>query len=192
MNVYASWRGRRTGIEPTQIKNIITTSTTDIGPAQVSRKEATSPFLISRRKTEVMIDIAEMKKRILATLEEAWADSANPLLNTIIDPTADPTEPTTFENCVRELFLEGLIDVGMTSLPRGSEDLSRDDALSEIGKLTAYYKFDSDEGIWLDSRNSGPPYGQTPEPEVILTDAGKQRSFEIVDQLGHNWWRAKR
>ncbi len=138
-----------------------------------------------------MIDTVEMKKRILATLEEAWADSANPLLNTIIDPTANPTEPITFENSLRELFLEGLIDVGMTSLPRGSEELAPDDALSEIGKLSAHYKFDSDEGIWLDSRNGGPPYGQTSEPEVVLTDAGKQRSFEIVDQLGHNWRRPK-
>lgn len=79
----------------------------------------------------------------------------------------------------------------MTSLPRGSEVLTRDDALAEIGKLAANYKFDSEEVIWLDSRNAGPPYGQTPEPEVVLTDAGKQRSFGIVDKLGHNWWRPK-
>lgn len=138
-----------------------------------------------------MIDTVEMKKRILATLEEAWADSANPLLNTIIDPTANPSEPITFEQSLRELFSEGLIDVGMTSLPRGSEVLTREGALAEIGKLSSNYAFDARENIWLDSRYGGPPYGQTPEPEVVLTDAGKQRSFEIVDQLGHNWWRPK-
>ncbi len=139
-----------------------------------------------------MIDTAEMKKRILATLEESRADRANPLLNTVIDPTANPNEPITFEKSLRELFLEGLIDVGMTSLPQGSEVLTREGALAEIGKLSLNYAFDASEGIWLDSRYGGPPYYQTPEPEVVLTDSGTERSFEIVNQFGNDWWRPKR
>lgn len=139
-----------------------------------------------------MIDTAEMKKRILAVLEESRADRANPLLNTVIDPTANPTEPITFEKSLRELFLEGLIDIGMTSLPRGSEALTREQALAEIDKLSLNYAFDAREGVWLDSRYGGPPYYQTPEPEVVLTDAGTERSFEIVSKFGSDWWRHKR
>lgn len=122
-----------------------------------------------------MIDSEEMKKRILSVLEEAGNDDANPLLNTVIDPTGDPLEPEIFEMSLRELFSEGLIEMGMVSIPRGREALTSEEGLTEIGKLSAHYKFDAREGIWLDSRYGGPPYSQIPQPEVVLTDAGTKK-----------------
>ncbi len=139
-----------------------------------------------------MIDSTEMKKRIFAALEEAGNEHADALLNTVIDPTGDPTEPAMFERCLRELFADGLIVMGTVCIPRGRESLTDEEGLAEIGKISAHYKFHPSDGIWLDSRFGGPPYYQTPEPEVILTDAGFEKSVSVVEKIGHNWWRPKR
>ncbi|MBL8881629.1 MAG: hypothetical protein JNL45_01100 [Hyphomicrobium sp.] len=135
-----------------------------------------------------MINIEEMKSRILASLEEAGCDRLLPLLNTVIDPQGDQSEVVIYEKALRELLLGNQIELGLTSIPFGNQPLSKDEALSELGKLVQNYRFNETRNLWNDLRCSGPPYYQTPEPEAILTDRGLQASEALLDGRGFEWW----
>lgn len=136
-----------------------------------------------------MIDIGEMKRRILGTLEEAGNECVISLLPDVIDPTGDPRELEILARSLRELLSEGLISIRMTSLPHGRQPLSAADGLAEIDKLSSNYIFNPHEGCWEDSRDEGPPYFQIPEPEVVLTKTGREESVALLEKLGHEWWR---
>ncbi|MBS0237298.1 MAG: hypothetical protein JSR89_02610 [Proteobacteria bacterium] len=137
-----------------------------------------------------MIDIDEMKKRILGTLEEAGNERVISLLPDVIDPAGDPQEPEILAKSLRELLSEGSISIRMTSIPHGRQPLSTADGLAEIDKLSSNYIFNPHERCWEDSRSEeGPPYFQIPEPEVVLTDAGTEKSVALLEKLGYEWWR---
>jgi len=136
-----------------------------------------------------MINVEEMKSRILASLEEAGCDRLTPLLNTVIDPQGDQSEVVIYEKALRELLLGDQIELGLTSIPFGNQPLSKDEALSELDKLVPNYRLVAGEKLWDDQRCSGPPFYQTPEPEAILTDIGRQSSEALLDERGFEWWR---
>jgi hypothetical protein len=135
-----------------------------------------------------MTDSQEMQLRILATLEEAGQDRANPLLNTVIAPTGTIAEVAIFQNALSNLVIAGLIYVRLTSEPHGDQLLSNEDGLMEIARFSEHYQFDKRERLWLDDRHGGPPYYQTPEPEVVLTPAGRSKSVEVLELRGYAWW----
>ncbi|RUP11120.1 hypothetical protein [Hyphomicrobium sp.] len=136
-----------------------------------------------------MINIDEMKKRILGTLEEAGNECVISLLPDVIDPTGDRRELEILTRSLRELLSEGSISIRMTSLPHGRQPLSAVDGLAEIDKLSSNYIFNTHERCWEDSRSEGPPYFQIPEPEVVLTKTGREKSVALLEKLGHEWWR---
>lgn len=135
-----------------------------------------------------MIDSEEMKKRILGKLEEAGNEMVISLLADVNEVPGDPQDIKTLETSLRELLGEQLIVIRMFSMPYGVQTLSDADGLAEIGKLSSHYVFDVEQNSWKDSRDTGPPYLQTPQPEVSLTKAGRERSIALVEELGHEWW----
>lgn len=134
-----------------------------------------------------MVDLTELKQRILATLEEAGADDANPILNTVIQPSGDPEEVVAYERALTDLLSNELIEVCLRSFAQGSELLSKEAGQKEIAKLTTFYVFDKEQEIWLDSRFESSP--QAPEPEIVLTSAGLTAGESLLEERGFEWWR---
>jgi hypothetical protein len=139
-----------------------------------------------------MIDLNEMSSRVLASLEEAGSERANPLLNTVIDPTGHTEEVAFFQLALLELLTQKRITVRMTSMLHGDQPLSDEEAKAEIERLSAHYIFNSARGVWSDLRYANPPYYQLPEPDIVLTRAGRTKSVELLQQRGYEWWRVNR
>lgn len=133
----------------------------------------------------------EMRRRILAALEEAGSDRLYPLLNTVIDPVGRSVEVVLFEDALRDLVIKGEIIIQLTSIPHGDQPLTQERSLDELSKLSAHYHFDTAEGIWLDDRFESAPYFQKPEPEAKLTALGRTASLAIVERHGSNWWQRR-
>lgn len=145
--------------------------------------------LWSRERIANMIDHREMVSRILATLEEAGCERANPLLNTVIDPAGDVEEKYAFQRALLDLLSQNRIGIRLTSIPHGDQPLSDDAAKQAIANIPDSYKFDPDRRVWTDMRFAKPPFFQLPEPEVVLTEAGKRASIELLESRGYEWWR---
>lgn len=136
-----------------------------------------------------MIDTAEMKNRILATLEEAGFEDANSLLNTVIAPSGNSAEPKLFEDALIELVEEGAVFIEMTGNRWPRDWRPKNDGRSLAQNLSDYYVFDLSERIWKDSRFRWQADKAPSEPRVELTDAGQAKSIELLKERGYEWWR---
>ncbi len=121
-------------------------------------------------------------------MEEAGAHRLNPLINTVLDPIGVPEEVAIFQQALEQLVRSNLILIFMTSMDAPRDLLDRDSELQALAALPANYKYFPDEKLWHDIRCAGPPYYVKPEPEAELTDAGMERSIELVEEHGHEWW----
>ena len=134
-------------------------------------------------------DLTEMEMRVLAMLEEAGEENAVITLNTVIDPSGDESELTVFQAALRKLVDKKLIEIELESIPKGRAPLTADEALVEVTQLKQHCRFLPDKGHWTDTRENGPPYYQTPLPNLYLTEGGTSRSVEILEARGYQWWR---
>lgn len=137
-----------------------------------------------------MIDIAEMKERILASLEEAGAETVNSLLNTVITPEGVAAEPELFERALVELVDEKLVYLDLTNTRWPRDWRPNDDARMAIENLATHYVYDIASRYWQDSRYVWTPGARVSEPEVVLTDAGKEASISLLQARGYEWWTA--
>lgn len=136
-----------------------------------------------------VIDTAEMKKRILATLEEAGFEDANALLNTVMTPSGNSDEPKLFEDALVALLEEGAIFVEIAGERWPRDWRQNDDGRALIERLADHYVYDSSEKIWRDSRYRQQENKVPSAPMVTLTEAGKAKSIELLEEHGYEWWR---
>lgn len=136
-----------------------------------------------------MIGNEELAMRILVVLEEAGSERLLPLFNTILPGAGDVEAVKGFQTALRRLLESGHVELFLNSMPLGDQSLSDDQAAKEIDALIEHYRFNDDDKIWRDARFSGPPFYQTPEPAVALTDPGRQKSEAILERRGPDWWR---
>ena len=137
-----------------------------------------------------MLDnLTELEMRVLAMLEEAGEESVVITLNTVIDPSGDQVELAEFQATLTKLVDKKLIEVELASIPMGRVPLTTDKSHVEVAQLTQHCRFRPNEGHWTDTRESGPPYYQTPLPNLLLTEPGRSLSVEILESRGYQWWR---
>jgi hypothetical protein len=137
-----------------------------------------------------VIDLAEMKLRILATLEEAGNENAISLLNTVIAPTGVTAEPERYERALVELVEEKLVYIDMTNERWPRDWRPHDVSQKAIENLATHYVYDIATRFWRDSRIQWKPGLKVSEPEVVLTDAGRVESVRILEARGYEWWTA--
>jgi len=136
-----------------------------------------------------MIELSELEMRILSELEEAGSEHSASLLNTVTVPSGDTSELMAFQDALRLLLDKDLIAIHMEASASDSVRLANDSAKSEIGRMLENYKYVPGETYWTDVRDKGPPFFQTPLPEIVATDAGYAKSAEILEEHGYRWWR---
>lgn len=68
------------------------------------------------------------------------------------------------------------------------QPLSKESSLALISEIKAHHRFNSEEGIWKDTRAKG-PLAHLAYPEMMHTESGKDVGFEILNERGYQWWR---
>jgi hypothetical protein len=120
--------------------------------------------------------------RILSELEEAGHENLPTIINTVMEPSGGDDE----RNQIRDALV-GLVsaDLVQMALNRGSADglesLSKDQSLALLAGIDEHLRFKSGAGHWTG--------GQRPWPEVMNTEAGNEKAFEILNERGYQWWR---
>ena len=139
-----------------------------------------------------MSRLSELEMRILSELEEAGEENVAAMINTVMQPVGDAAELTEMQRALENLVRADLVRMSMDRDSTGRlRDLSAHESLNVIADLTSGLRFSSERVYWTDTRHSGPPYGD-PFPYVVNTEAGKKKGFEILDERGYQWWRAKK
>ncbi len=135
--------------------------------------------------------LTELAMRILSELEEAGEENVAAMLNTVIAGTGSETEISDYQQALRELIHAGLAAMSIERdatrrLTRASRELSDE----QINGISAFLEFDDQRALWSDSRIKGPPFGQK-FPLIVITEAGREKSVQILKDRGHGWWHQK-
>lgn len=134
--------------------------------------------------------LSELQMRILAELEEAGEENVPTIMNTVMEPTGDPSEVDAIQQA-----LEGLVQADFISMSidldaaKRLKVLSQDQSLAVIADLRAGLGFRASDRHWMDIRRKGPPYSWS-FPYILATSEARRKGREILMERGHNWWRS--
>jgi hypothetical protein len=131
--------------------------------------------------------LPESAQRVLAELEEARHDNIFALLNTIVDPTGEPTEPSYMQEALQHLLAANLVVLSLEDFhPRKVRTLKHAAAMGLVSQLPDWFRFDVSRGVWTLGNGD---MRRDPCPAITLTDAGYARSVQILERRGYQWWR---
>jgi hypothetical protein len=137
-----------------------------------------------------MSDLTEMQQRIVAELEEAWEQNVFSMLNTIIDPTGDAREVSSFQQALQGLIERDHVIMGLEGVARRSqEELGKSASLELISNLGDWFRFDTADSHWTLSKGD---FRKERIPMIYLSSAGQQKAVAILTQRGYQWWRQKK
>lgn len=135
-----------------------------------------------------MNSLAEWELRIIAELEELGNENVPAIMNTVGMGTGAASEIDAMKAALVSLIEGGFAEIQMTSMPDGTHLLSRHDALAEISRLSEHLAYVTGSKHWTDIRMSGPPYFQTPIPEIVRTGSGLTKGIAVLEERGYKWW----
>ena len=136
-----------------------------------------------------MTELSELEMRILSELEELWNENVPAMMNTVMKTTGNMSEVAQIQEALRNLLRQDLIEMHLSSIPSGFVRQSSDEAADLIDGLSTHLNFVEESRYWTDDRMSGPPYFQIPVPEIVRTEKGREKGFELLDERGYQWWR---
>lgn len=133
---------------------------------------------------------AEISQRILALLEEFGEENIFSTVNSIIDPKGSTEEVEMFTRALWDLVGNGHVTIAYaTFAPRVVTDLEKSDAIDLLSGLPRWFRFDAIDRHWTLAKGD---LRRERIPEICLTDAGRAKAVEILNERGVEWWRAKR
>jgi hypothetical protein len=139
-----------------------------------------------------VLNLSELEFRILSELEEAGAEDVVTMMVTVMQPTGDVGEVHDMQRALENLVQVDFVRMSMDrDASKRLRRLSKAESLDVIADLQSGLRFDGDQRSWKDTRHTGPPYG-SPFPYIVATEIGKEKAFEILDERGYQWWRAKK
>lgn len=139
-----------------------------------------------------MFDLTEIEMRMLVELNEGWQDFPA-LLHKTTDRKGTMDEIVAAQEGMRNLVRRGLVVLEMSSGPKGPYAISPEEVEKEIEAIASHLTFVPETEMWSDHRSdAGPPYWQTPAPEMELTEAGEKEAERILEERGMWWWHPKR
>jgi hypothetical protein len=127
--------------------------------------------------------LSELAQRILAELEEAWAENVTSTLNTVLDVKGESEELDAMFRALRELTLLDLIVLRDRVEPMGPVDtLDKARSLARLQDLKSLLWFDTDSQLWTQGSARA-------RAEIVALDAGLEAARKLLDQRGYQWWR---
>lgn len=136
-----------------------------------------------------MSDLTEMEQRVLAELEEFWEENVFAMLNTIVAPTGEAQEVVLLQQALNGLVERDYVVMGYEGfVPSDPEKLGKDASLGLASKLGEWFRFDPASSYWTLSKGD---INKERIPMIFSTAAAREKAFEILDERGYQWWRAK-
>lgn len=137
------------------------------------------------------MQLAELEQRVLATLDEAGAENAVSLLNTIVSTGGDAGEVESYVLALdRLLRMNFIVIADEIKSGAGLVDLEADAASLAMNEFAERLKFDGSARLWIDESRTGPPFSPM-RPVVVASVTGRQAARKIVDARGEDWWLPK-
>jgi len=126
-----------------------------------------------------MSSLTSLQRRILVALEEAGEENFTALTNTVNKPLGLPAELRHMQDALKELLEAGLIQMAESRdvASRMWVPVPMATASVLIGALETACTWSQRENLWI--WNRGPVRLQ-----VLITEAGKERSREILSKEG--------
>jgi hypothetical protein len=140
-----------------------------------------------------MIAASEMGARILAELEEAQQDTITALLNVVVAPTGDLSEPLVYREACLDLIGNGLVRVSVT---RGGDgrlvDETEEQSATLVNLLVGSFTFNNAEKRWVLSDKVDASFDIRTFPNLVLTSSGIAKAVAILNKRGYRWWMIKK
>ena len=134
-----------------------------------------------------MIDIEEIAARTLSELEEAGEENIPTILNTIFAPTGEAWEKDGLIEAVNVLITQGLARMAFERDESGRlVDASREESIDILDGISKTLSFDVERSLWTDQDILSEDY-----PDLVVTDAGWEKSRKILEERGYQWWLQK-
>jgi hypothetical protein len=152
---------------------------------------------LSRNNPEQVNDavrqtMSELEKRILSILEEFEYENVSTMMNTVMQPAGDASELADMQRALKALVLADFISMCMELDASGRlKPLSQQESLDVIADLGSGLRYDSDRGLWTDTRHKGPPFGLA-FPFMLATKDARAKGRDILVERGYQWWRPKK
>lgn len=128
-------------------------------------------------------EVAELASRILANLYEAGSENVSSTLNTILHPVGSKEEPNAMAAAAASLLAADLIYLTRAvDHPGRGIRIVGDEAQAFTSDFAASMNFNSERRIWTWVE-------AIPMVELVLTEAGNEEAYRILDERGHQWWR---
>jgi hypothetical protein len=126
-----------------------------------------------------------MEMRIAAELEEAGQENIAAMINTIIAPTGDAGEIAMMRDALDHMVRGGLVTMALDPGPgKKLVRLGVDDTLAVVARIEPLLRFRESDRHWTFATNE--------HPNIIATEACRNKGFEILDERGYQWWRPKK
>ncbi|WP_048649116.1 hypothetical protein [Nitratireductor soli] len=131
-----------------------------------------------------MTMIEEIGARILATLEETWADNVFTLINTVYEPpsSADLEE---YCNAIRMLHQKGIVRFSWRILKAGKSPAMSEAETAEFLRLMESWFVLGGDGNWTCGRGD---IRTMDIPRLFIREAGARIAEKLVDERGTEWW----
>ncbi len=138
-----------------------------------------------------MLNVEELRQRLLAELEEAQQGEVPTTLNVVLLNERDADNAEYLEHL--RAAVHQLVNAGFLRLANGRNqagylvDLSAEESLAELERGISVLRFDRVGGLWIDDSISGPPYAPATR-FFVLTPLGVEQSRQILQARGYQWW----
>ena len=129
-----------------------------------------------------MNDLSEIAMRVLAELEEAYAENVTSTMNTVLALRGDASEISEISNSLRELVLEGLVRIAYANAETGKLSIvSKAQSLADVEELSRRVSFKATDQLWIWDK-------AFPRAQIMTTQSGLIRARQILEQRGYQWW----
>lgn len=134
-----------------------------------------------------MIDIEEVAARTLSELEEAGEENIPTILNTIFAPTGEAWEKDRLIEAVSGLITQGFARMAFERDESGRlVDATPEESVDILDSISKTLSFDVERSLWTDKNILSEDY-----PDLVVTEAGWEKSREILEERGYRWWLQK-
>jgi hypothetical protein len=128
-----------------------------------------------------MIDIDEMRQRVLSELEEFGEEDVASLANKAADGEGDEGELQCFREALERLIADDLVLMAPEhQLGKALVELDKEQSLQLLAETLKLFRFDKSDLLWMIDPHV---YNY-----VVVTETGMAAAVKILRERGYEWW----